>query len=76
MMAPKTRRIGTGRWVPVAYRPRRSRGHARNPQAWVDFVAPVETALRYRVAAIGPVNVNASIREAEAQIVLPRPRPH
>jgi hypothetical protein len=46
------RRIQTGRWQTIAYRPPRIEGAAENPQAWVDFLAPPGQPLCYRVAAI------------------------
>ncbi|MFP3938326.1 MAG: hypothetical protein ACLFVW_08280 [Phycisphaerae bacterium] len=46
------RRIGEGEWFTIAYRPRQSRGHDRNPPAWVDFTAPRGVPLSYRVVAL------------------------
>ncbi|MFW6061207.1 MAG: hypothetical protein ACOC93_00210 [Planctomycetota bacterium] len=46
------RRIDGGPWRTIAYRPRHSRGHPLNPQAWVDYTAPSGRPLTYRVVAI------------------------
>jgi hypothetical protein len=45
------RRIATGRWRTIAYRPPRIEGAPENPQTWVDFLAPRGQPLSYRVAA-------------------------
>jgi hypothetical protein len=45
------RQIGGGKWHTIAYRPRQSHGHERNPAQWIDFLAPPGKKLRYRVIA-------------------------
>ncbi|HYW79888.1 MAG TPA: hypothetical protein VE890_09945, partial [Thermoguttaceae bacterium] len=45
------RRIESGGWHTVAYRPRHSQGHKNNPLAWIDFTAPPNKRLTYRVIA-------------------------
>jgi len=45
------RQIDGGRWHTIAYRPRPSKRHAKNPAEWIDFLAPPECDLRYRVIA-------------------------
>jgi hypothetical protein len=46
------RQIGDGKWQVIAYRPPRLQGDLDNPQEWVDFTAPPEKELKYRVVAI------------------------
>ncbi len=46
------RRIGGGKWTPIAYRPPQITGHADNRPVWIDFLAPSGRELIYRVAAL------------------------
>lgn len=46
------RQIGDGKWAVIAYRPPQREADPLNPPAWVDFLAPPEQPLRYRVVAI------------------------
>jgi hypothetical protein len=47
------RRIGSGAWSTIAYRPRHNLGTEHNVQAWADFLAPPDREVHYRVVAIG-----------------------
>ena len=46
------RRIGDGRWTPIAYRPPQIGGDAENLPKWIDFLAPTGKPLVYRVVAL------------------------
>jgi hypothetical protein len=61
------RRIATGKWHVIAYRPPHLQGDPRNAQAWVDFTAPTGKDLTYRVAAI---NANDNDQGASAATTL------
>lgn len=67
------RKMGSGNWNPIAYRPRKSFGTDYNAQSWADFNAPSDCELFYRVVAIncddndegaseavGPLTINES----------------
>jgi hypothetical protein len=64
------RRIGPGDWRTVAYRPRRSEGHERNPAAWVDFLAPPGKPLTYRVVACDAKDTDRAASPSSAPVTI------
>jgi hypothetical protein len=46
------RRIGGDQWHTIAYRPPALISDPENPQQWVDFTAPMEKELTYRIVAV------------------------
>ena len=69
------RRMDGGKWRAVAYRPRRSRGHERNPTEWVDFTAPPGRRLAYRVVACDAEDSDAGASRETRPVVIAPPRP-
>jgi len=66
------RRIGDGKWHAVAYRPRRSQGHERNPTVWIDFTAPPGKRLVYRVVACDAQDSDKAASSATPPVVIGR----
>jgi len=66
------RRIAAGKWQAIAYRSPRLQGDADNPQAWVDFTAPTEKELSYRVVAINGDDGDQGASQASDAITLSR----
>ncbi len=64
------RRIDGGSWTAVAYRPPHVDGSPMNPQAWVDFMAPAQRRLEYRVAAIAVDDGNTGASAPAGLVVL------
>jgi hypothetical protein len=64
------RRIESGPWTPVAYRPRHSQGSEHNVQAWADYCAPANKELFYRVAAVGCSNDDQSAGDPVGPVLL------
>ena len=46
------RAVNSTEWTTIAYRPRKSQGHADNEQKWIDYMAPSAVDLEYRVVAV------------------------
>ncbi|MDJ0686955.1 MAG: hypothetical protein QNJ41_00440 [Xenococcaceae cyanobacterium MO_188.B32] len=67
------RSIEGGEWTTIAYRPRQSMGSIHNQQAWVDFMAPRDRALRYRVVAIQSDDSNTGASKPTEAIALTSP---
>jgi len=68
------RRIGEGKWQVIAYRPPRLQGDADNPQMWLDFTAPRNKKLTYRVVAVNGDDSNKGASAASEGIMLGRQR--
>jgi hypothetical protein len=66
------RRIGGGDWHTIAYRPPRLQADKENPQAWVDFTAPLEKELTYRVLAVDGADSEQGASQPTGAIRLPR----
>jgi hypothetical protein len=66
------RSIAAGKWHVIAYRPPRLQGDPNNLQAWVDFTAPTEKELSYRVVAIGGEDDDKGASQATAAVTLSR----
>jgi hypothetical protein len=66
------RRIGEGKWQVIAYRPPRVQGDAENPAAWVDFTAPPDRALSYRVVALDPEDTDKAASEPTGAVTITR----
>lgn len=64
------RRIDEGTWHAVAYRPRQSTGHERNPAAWIDFTAPPGRKLSYRVVACDAKDTDAAASPATPPVTI------
>jgi hypothetical protein len=64
------RKIGEGKWHPIAYRPPQVQSDAENPQEWVDFTAPSKKLLMYRVVAIGSDDTDKGASEATSPLTL------
>jgi hypothetical protein len=64
------RRIGEGKWQPIAYRPPHSRDDPDNLPEWIDFTAPPGKELCYRVVAIDAddTDVGASMPTAAVSL--------
>jgi hypothetical protein len=67
------RRIAAGRWTPIAYRPPRIKGHAENPQMWIDFLAPAGKPLQYRVVALNGKDNDDGASQPTPEVELSRP---
>ncbi len=65
------RRIDGGAWTAIAYRPPYIKGHALNPQMWVDFLAPRNRALEYRVVALDAEDSSTSAAPPTPALSLP-----
>jgi hypothetical protein len=66
------RSVDGGRtWTAVAYRPPRIQGHERNPQAWVDYLAPRWRRLVYRVIAIDASDDASGASRPAGPVALP-----
>ncbi len=68
------RQIDGGPWRTIAYRPRHSQGHPKNPQAWIDFTAPTGRQCRYRVVAIDSHDDGRGASSPVGPVVLESPR--
>jgi hypothetical protein len=66
------RRMAGGKWQVIAYRPPRLQGDADNPQAWVDFTAPPNKELTYRVVALNAEDTDKGASEPTRAITLQR----
>ncbi len=67
------RSIEGGPWTTIAYRPRQSMGSIHNQQAWVDFMAPRDRSLNYRVVAIQSDDSNTGASTSTEAIALSSP---
>jgi hypothetical protein len=67
------RKIDDGPWTPIAYRPPQIDGHPENPPAWIDFLAPTEKPLVYRVVALDAQDNDTGASQPTATIRLKRP---
>jgi hypothetical protein len=65
------RKVGSGNWTTIAYRPRQSARSALNPEEWVDYLAPRGEELLYRVAAINCSDDDTAISLADSSVMLP-----
>jgi hypothetical protein len=68
------RRIGGGRWQPIAYRPPQLQGDPENPPEWVDFTAPPGRELTYRVVSVGADDTDKAVSRTTEALVLAPPR--
>jgi hypothetical protein len=66
------RRIATGRWRVIAYRPPRLHGDPDNPQTWIDFTAPIGREVTYRVVAITGDDNDQGASQATLPVMLSR----
>jgi hypothetical protein len=66
------RQVDGGRWHTIVYRPRQSKRHEKNPAEWVDFLAPRERALRYRVIACDIRDSDAAASRPTASVKVPQ----
>ncbi len=67
------RRIGEGPWRVIAYRPPQIQGHPENPPQWIDFLAPPEKPLSYRVVALDSRDDQRAAGEPTRPVVLAKP---
>jgi hypothetical protein len=66
------RQVDGGRWHTIAYRPRQSERHEENPAEWIDFLAPRERDLRYRIIACDVQDSAAAASRPTPRVKLPR----
>ena len=57
-------------WDTIAYRPRKSAGCVQNEQKWVDYLAPRNVKLYYRVIAVNCENDNSGATYATLPLVI------
>ncbi|MCC5828134.1 MAG: hypothetical protein JJU36_01680 [Phycisphaeraceae bacterium] len=69
------RSIDGGPWTAIAYRPPQMTSDPRNEPVWIDYLAPAEKALRYRVVAINSNDGDEGASESTPVVRLDRPRP-
>jgi hypothetical protein len=67
------RRIDRGKWAVIAYRPPRTQGHERNPQAWLDVLAPPARRIEYRVVALDAADSDKAASEPSGPVTLTKP---
>jgi hypothetical protein len=65
------RRIGEGKWQFIAYRPAPLQGDAENPPMWVDFTAPANKELTYRVVAVHADDTDTGASKPTEAVKLP-----
>ncbi|HVS38239.1 MAG TPA: hypothetical protein VMS17_21950 [Gemmataceae bacterium] len=64
------RRIAGGKWQVIAYRPPRPQGDPDNPPEWIDFTAPPDKELIYRVTALDADDNDKAASEPSAPVTL------
>ncbi len=64
------RRIENGPWATIAYRPPQIEKDGYNPPVWVDFLAPSNKTLQYRVAAINSADDDSATSPPSNRITL------
>jgi hypothetical protein len=67
------RKIGDGAWTPIAYRPPRIQGDEKNPQKWLDYLAPTGKPLVYRVVAVDSKDDDRGASAPTAPVALVAP---
>jgi len=67
------RRIADGKWRAIAYRPPQITGHADNPPAWIDFLAPSGKTLVYRVVALNAADNDTGASTPTAGVTISPP---
>lgn len=67
------RRIDRGKWAVIAYRPPRTQGHERNPQAWLDVLAPPGRRIEYRVVALDAADSDKAASKPSGPVTLTKP---
>lgn len=67
------RKIDDGGWTTIVYRPPRIQGDKNNPQMWIDYLAPSDRPLVYRVVAVNSKDNDQGASDPTPAITLSKP---